>query len=172
MQLKTGRAELAMSCAHAHLKLALFAYVARAHLLLLRTHRRVARRKLARRSGIHVHATKGQAWRHLCARWRMLHTEKQLCAPLPWVTPDEALRMPLLDCKGLAVLCAQEARECGFRADVRVGYSVGLRTAHAYVYVYSRRVANCFSAGLGQPVSENFLKSSYRLDGVYVANAH
>jgi hypothetical protein len=99
--------------------------------------------------------------------WRRLHAAKRLYGHFPWLSVSEARRIPILDCKGFAVLLAGYAQRLGFEPQIMVGISAADRVGHAYVNISLHDGVRSFSAGDYLPVNERELAEHYRFAAVY-----
>ncbi len=105
-----------------------------------------------------------EAVERLNADWSAWLRAKKACSDLPWITADEARRLPYLDCKGFAVLASERARQLGLDAKVRVGVSTPTRKAHAYVAIEDNDRTLCYSTGFVSSTDEEHVKRSFRID--------
>jgi hypothetical protein len=103
----------------------------------------------------------------LITYWRNLRKHKKNCRHLPWLTPQEAERLPYLDCKGFAVLIADRAQRLGLRAKIMIGVHAPDRIGHAYTVIEHGATALCFSSGNIAPIPEKQLLEHYQFNVVF-----
>jgi hypothetical protein len=99
--------------------------------------------------------------------WRCLHTKKRLYGHFPWLSASEASRIPILDCKGFAVLLADYARKAGLDSKIMVGISADDRSGHAYVNISMPEGVRSFSAGDPFPLRENEIAAERHFAATY-----